>query len=293
MTALTFAVEKDSAANISAIIISKIANLSAEPEQAKNNQTLLINQLTNRIQNSLNRRAVMLLAIMLEDDQALQGLRNSIIQNFDHRNPNQPLSQEANSLFSNLRELRQRLIAVPLNPEIANATLVHLLQGDNLSNISNYYFPHNRNQNDVLTRLDPVEPTIRSFVHYNPRLSEELNAQTSQVIATFFRERQQAAIGQLPANQVINIANDIPLVNNQLNNNLQDNFQAPQVQAPQVLHINNNVNNDVNVDANNLAANDNFQANIVLITNDNQPSSNIVPNDAHVVLERFSCCAIS
>jgi ankyrin repeat protein len=222
-TALMWAAQNGHAATISVIVISTIA-ISAESEQAKANQTRLINQLTIRIQKSLNRRAVTLLSIMLEDGQTLQGLRNSIIQNFNQRNPKEPLSQEANSLFSNLRQLRQRLIAVPLNPEIANATLAYLLQGDNLRNLSSYYFPHNHNQSNVPTRLNEVEPLITSFLHNNRRLPQALNAPISQVIATFFRERYQASINRLPVKQKNN-----PRFENELENEVSNNWQLQKI----------------------------------------------------------------
>jgi ankyrin repeat protein len=221
-TALTWAFHESHAATINAIIISAIANPSTKyNEEPQNNHAdlgLLMTQLNNPlIQNSLNRRAVTLLAIRLEDDQNLLGLRNSIIQSFNHQNPNQPFSQEDNSLFDNLRQLKQRLLEKELSPEIANATLADLLQGDKLKNLSSYYLPKKRDQNNFLAKLNEVKPAITSFIYSNPRLSEGLNIQIYQVIAAFFHDKNQAVINQFPANQANIHAND----NFQIQGNIQ------------------------------------------------------------------------
>ena len=272
-TALNQSVSRGHAPIVNAIIIATVANLAAEPYQAK--LGLLMKKLSSlRVQDLLNRRAVTLLAIMLEDNQPALGLRNLIIHNFNERNPNQPFSQEANSLFSNLHELGQRL-ETATSREAANSTLANLLQGDNLSDLSNYYFPRNHNQNYVLTHLNEVEPIIRSFFYNNPRLPEGLNIQISQVIADFFHEKNQAVIDQFPANQT-------PALNQIIN---LDEIEPQLIGQEQQTAI--------NVITNSPIANNNTQINAALINNDNQPDPNILPNHANAVLERCSRCAIS
>jgi hypothetical protein len=87
------------------------------------------------VQKLLNRQVVTLLAVMLEDNQSLLELKNSIIQEFDNGNKLQPFLQENNSSLSDLRELRQKLMAVS-DFKIADATLANLLQNNHLKNIT-------------------------------------------------------------------------------------------------------------------------------------------------------------